>query len=302
MISDLLNRYIWLTDTIYSAGEISLAEINRKWERCTLNDAHDPLPRRTFCRWKDEIEMLFGLVIDYIPASKSYRIANRDDIKNSATQQWMLQTFAVTNLVHAGKSIQDRILLENMPSDAMYLSPIMEAIRTGKKLRMTYKKFLAAEPHTFVLEPFCLKAFKQRWYVAGRPDEHPDEIRVYGLDRVQNLDLTEEDYTIPEDFDAQVFFHNYYGIWHDVNTPAENIIIRVTTAGANYLRSLPLHHSQKEIETTPDYACFQYYIAPTFDFIQELRTHGQNLKVLVPQWLADRMKADAIETTKVYEK
>lgn len=302
MNPNLFNKYIWLVDTIYSAGSITRDEIDRKWSHSALNEYHETqIPRTTFQRWRAGVEEVFGLIIDVNLTDYSYYIANRDELRGNATTQWLLHTFAVTNMVHEGKDIQDKILLESMPSDGMFLTPIMESIRLSHKIQMTYQKFLAAEPHTFGFSPLCLKTFKQRWYVAGISDEHPGEVRVYGLDRVQKVENTAETYVYPKDFDGAAFFHNYYGIWHDEETAVEEVIVRVSARDANYLRSLPLHHSQREIETTQDYAVFRYVIAPTFDFIQELRTHGAALKVLSPQWLAQRMRDDAQAILTAYE-
>ena len=36
MAKDLFNRYLWLVDTIYRAGTITLDEINRKWLQCEM--------------------------------------------------------------------------------------------------------------------------------------------------------------------------------------------------------------------------------------------------------------------------
>lgn len=302
MSPNLFNKYIWLVDTIYSAGSISKDEIDRRWSHSSLNEYHESqIPRTTFQRWRAGVEEVFGLIIDVNLKDYSYYIVNSEDLRSNATTQWLLHTFAVTNMVHEGQDIQDKILLESMPSDGMFLTPIMESIRLSHKIQMTYQKFLAAEPHTFGFSPLCLKTFKQRWYVAGISDEHPGEVRVYGLDRVQKVENTTETYVYPKDFDASAFFHNYYGIWHDEETAVEEVIVRVTARGANYLRSLPLHHSQTEIETTADYAVFRYVIAPTFDFIQELRTHGASLRVLAPQSLADRMAKEAQDIVELYK-
>ena len=63
---------------------------------------------------------------------------------------------------------------------------------------MTYQSYWRDEANTFKIEPYCLKAFKQRWYLVG----HSDKIRVYALDRIQQLDLTEESFEYPKNFKA----------------------------------------------------------------------------------------------------
>jgi len=302
MAASLFTRYIWLTDVIYSAGKITREEIDRRWAHSAHNEEHSSrIPERTFHRWRIGVEQTFGLIIRCDKSQGSvYYIENVEEINNSETYQWMLRTFAVTNLVQESQRMQDKILLEDMPSDARFLLPIMEAIRDGHVLSMTYQRFDAKEAHTFEVEPYCMKVFKQRWYMLGRSSVHPDELRVYSLDRVQAIQVLDKTYSIPKRFDAETYFSDYYGVWTG-DEKAEKVVIRVTAAAANYLRSLPLHHSQKEMERKEDYSQFEYWIAPSYDFVQELRTHGANLQVLSPQWLADKMRREAEQVLALYK-
>ena len=68
----------------------------------------------------------------------------------------------------------------------------------------------------------------------------------------------------------------------------------------NYLNSLPLHHTQEEIETNQEYAVFSYRLRPSYDFLQEILSHGVNLEVLKPQWCRERVKQSLEENLKNY--
>ena len=277
-------------------------DIDSRWAKSSLNEYHESrIPERTFHRWRQEIEEIFHLNIECHKATNTYYIANATDMRHNKTHQWLLNTFAVTNLVNESQDIQDRILLEDMPSDARFLTPIMDAMRNKRVLQVTYKRFDAQEAHSFEMQPYCVKAFKLRWYMVGLSSDHPNEVRVYALDRIQDMQMMDKPYEIPEDFDAQAYFYHYYGVWTGAEKP-ERVLIEVKAAGANYIRSLPLHHSQKEIERTYEYSVFEYFIAPTFDFIQELRTHGDNLRVLQPTWLADKFRQLGWAYTLMYGK
>ncbi|MCQ2323701.1 MAG: WYL domain-containing protein [Paludibacteraceae bacterium] len=302
MAANLFRRYIWLADTIYSAGHITLEEINRKWSMCSLNENHaSRITRRTFIYWRHEVEELFGLFIECDKSTNTYYIANAEDLTTSKTQRWLLNTFAVTNLVQEFAPLQDHVLLEDMPSDARYLAPIMEAIREGRVIKLTYQRFDAPAPHDFTMEAYCLKVFKQRWYVAGRSSDHPNEVRVYALDRVHGIKVLDEHYTIPKDFDGKTFFSDYYGVFVGGTQP-EKVVIKANSANANYIRSLPLHKSQKETVRNMEHSIFEYFVAPTFDFIQELRTHGAGLEVLEPAWLVKNFVDFTNDMNKIYKK
>jgi len=286
----LFNRYIWLTELIYSAGRITRDEIDRRWAQSSLNDEHSScIPERTFHRWKNEIEELFQIIISCYKPTNTYFIENSKEIEEKKTLQWLLNTFAVTNIINESEQLHERILLEKMPSDARFLAPIVEAMRLERMLEVTYQKFGDEAPHSFLMEPYCVKAFKLRWYMVGRSSDHPNEVRVYALDRIQSMNVLDKPYHIPDDFDGNLYFKNYYGIWTGEEKP-EKVVFQVGARGANFIRSLPLHHSQKEIERCDDYSVFEYYIAPTFDFRQELLTHGAELIVKEPQWLADMFR------------
>jgi len=103
------------------------------------------------------------------------------------------------------RSTTDCILLEDMPSDARFLTPILDAIKSKKVLIVTYKKFGASEGHAFEMKPYCVKTFRLRWYMVGESSDHPDEVRVYALDRIEAMDVTDKSYEIPADFNGQEF-------------------------------------------------------------------------------------------------
>ncbi|MBO5632515.1 MAG: WYL domain-containing protein, partial [Aeriscardovia sp.] len=59
--------------------------------------------------------------------------------------------------------------------------------------------------------------------------------------------------------------------------------------GVSYLRTLPLHKSQKEINTTAEYSDFQFHLAPNFEFMQEILGRGDEAEVLSPQPLREHI-------------
>ena len=118
----------------------------------------------------------------------------------------------------------------------------------------------------------------------------------YALDRIQELVPTGHIYVLPRDFDPETYFYNCFGIIKDDNTPAETIRIKVRNNQDKFVRSLPLHHSQRELPSdSPDCAIFQYYLSPTYDFRQEILLHGADFEVLEPAHLREEIKAIAKE-------
>lgn len=296
--SVLFNRYIWLIDLIYSAGYITREEIDRHWSRASLNFDHESMiPERTFHRYKDAIQEMFQIDIRY-NKSRGYYIENTEDIQRDELRQWLIGTFAVENLIGESSELRRRILLEDIPSGQRHLTPIIEAMRDGVKIRIMYQSFHSAEPSTFILAPYCVRVFRQRWYVLGT-SEKGKELRLYGLDRILNTERTATPFAPPKDFDAEAFFANGYGVTVDERKP-EIVRISVDAYQANYLRSLPIHPSQEETERNNDYSVFQFFIVPTYEFIKELLSYGGTLEVLSPKWLRKEIRQEARTMNEIY--
>ena len=285
-------NYIWLADTIASAGQISRENINRKWARSPLNaEGQSEIPERTFHNWKHAIEDLFELIIECDRSTDTYYIANADDMRRDGLRKWLVNTFALNSLLSESRQIKDRILLEDIPGGMHYLTTIIEAMRDGKRLLLTYRSFEADHASTFRVDPYCVKVFRQRWYMLALSEgyEHP---RLYALDRVCNLVPLDETYTMPADFDAEGCFRSLIGV-SGMGGRCENIRIKVRGTQVPYFRTLPIHASQHEVETGADYAVFEYYLSPNYEFYQEVFRNMSNAEVLSPAWLRDEVKEEA---------
>lgn len=298
MAAHQVNVYFWLIDTIAS-GNLTRDDINRRWAHCRYNDNHEEeFPERKFHRYKEEIQEIFDVDIR---CSKSrgnvYYIENKDDI-SGGTRQWFLNAMAVHSMMDQAKDITDCVLYEDIPEGTQYLSLIVDAIRHRTQLQLTYHSFNRQEQYELTLAPYCLKVFKQRWYVAGCPSTHPNETRIYALDRVQTMRPTDQNFIYPKKFDAKTFFAPYYGVFRNA-TPTK-VIIEATPASTQFLRLLPLHDSQKELRQFHGNTFFEYYIAPTLDFIQELRTHGTDIRVREPEELVAIFRNEAQKAYEMY--
>jgi predicted DNA-binding transcriptional regulator YafY len=203
-------------------------------------------------------------------------------------RSWLFNTLTVSNLMMDSVSIKDKVLFEVIPSGEQYLPSILEALKKDLVLGMTYQSYSRNEANTFEVEPYCLKAFKQRWYLVARSPYY-NKIMIYALDRVKWLGLTDKYFKYPKDFIPEEFFDNYFGIIADQSVGVETVKFKVSAGQANYLRSLTLHQTQQEIERTDEYSIFSVHLRPTFDFRQELLSQRCDIEVLSPKWFRDEM-------------
>ena len=298
MAAHQVNVYFWLIDTIAS-GHLTREDINQRWARCRYNDNHeDEFPERKFHRYKEEIQEIFDVEIRCNRSKNYYYIDNKDDISGGFTRKWLLNAMAVHSMMDQAQEMNDCILYEDIPEGTQYLSLIVDAIKLRHQISFTYHSFNRQQQYDLTLAPYCLKVFKQRWYVAGCPSTHPNETRIYALDRVKDMRLTELPYVYPQTFNAKEFFAPYYGVFR--NAEPVKVIIEATQNSAQFLRLLPLHNSQRELRQFHGNTFFEYFIAPTFDFIQELRTHGTDIRVREPESLVEFFREEARKAYQMY--
>ena len=288
MAKNLLNKYVWLVETIYKGKKISYEEINRRWLDNDMSEGK-PLLLRTFHKWRIAIEEMFGLIIENEQGGQyRYFIQNADELKNGSMRSWLFNTLTVSNLMLESVSIKDKILFEEIPNGEQYLPTIIEALKKNRVLEMTYQSYWRDEGNTFEVEPYCLKVFRQRWYLVARSPYY-DKVMIYALDRVYQLKPTTESFKYPEDFVPEEFFEDCFGIIADKDYNVETVKLKVVAGQANYLRSLPLHPSQQEIEQNDEYSIFTVRLRPTFDFRQEILSMGSDIEVLSPKWFREEV-------------
>ena len=283
----LFREYIWLVNTIYKARKISLSEINDKWIETEMSGGVE-FSRTTFHRHKIAIEEMFGIYIDCDRKDGfKYYIGNEYVLQENSVQNWMLSTLSVSSLLAESMSLNERILLENVPSGGEKLNMLIKAMKESRKISITYRRYGGHATRTFDLEPYCVKLFGQRWYMLGRFDDKG--LATFSLDRILEIKISHEKFKFDEDFDAADYFSDCFGVMLDENSKPERVLIRAYGYEPYYLRDLPLHHSQREIQSIEEYSDFELRLKITSDFKSKLLSRGEWIEILDPKSLADEI-------------
>jgi len=298
----LINNYVWLIDFIRRRGKVPFKEINKAWQRAGRDDGME-LSKRTFLRHINDIADIFGIDIECEGCGDYGYFITNDDSESDSTKTWLLNSMSLHNFVCESQKLKKRILLENIPSRQKYLTTIIESIRDQRKLRISYQSF-GKEEREFMIEPHCVKLFRRRWYVLAKS---AIGIRIYALDRINNIELTDKKYELPDE-NPNELFDNIIGV-SPYDGKIEKIRIKAFKGQEYgyedcYLRSLPLHKSQREItnESTNKYAIFEYKLKPTFELKQELLCHLDRIEVVSPPSLRKEMKELSNAISKRYRK
>ena len=280
MVSELLKKYLWLVQTLIRAGErgLSLEELSAKWESRFGTE----YARRSFNNHRAAIEEVFGIRIECNRSSRRYFIRSASDVTDeNAETAWLINTFTVNNMLSLGKErLSGRVSVEDIPSGHRYLTTLLDAMLENREISIRYQKYTSEEPSAYTLYPYAVKEAARRWYVVGYCIERQG-VRVYGLDRIMGMEVSEKSFAMPAGFDVDELFATSYGIYLS-DAPGRQIIFRTTPKEARFLHDLPIHPSQKEISRDSGSVTFSIFVAPNENLIMEFCRHGDRLEVLEP--------------------
>lgn len=201
----------------------------------------------------------------------------------------------------SNKSTDKYVQFEMMPSTkgSEFLEPILDAIKSKRKIQFTYQSFSDTEGKLRRVHPYLLKEYRHRWYLICK-NEVKDKVQTFGLDRIAEIELLDEKFTIDNHFDPNLFFSHSIGITANNGNP-EKIVFQTDELLSKYLLSQPLHLSQEYLGGKKNKHQFSLFLLPSYELKMILLGYGSALKVLEPQSLRDDIKATLKEMSKNYK-
>lgn len=277
----------------------SLKEIQEKLAlESELQDYDLNVSKRTFQRDLDDIRSIYNIDIQYDASLRKYRVYFEDDpdIKGR-----VLEAFDIFNAFNISDRLSDHIHFENRkPQGTEHLYGLLHAIKNQVLITFHYQKFWDEHPSQRTVEPYALKEFKNRWYVIAK-DQKDEVIKSFGLDRLTDLDITRIKFQKPADFSVSEHFKYCFGVVGPNAQTPEDMILSFTPFQGKYIKTLPLHHTQEVIVDNDEEFRIKLKLYITHDFYMELRSFGDDLKVIEPEALRERLAMNAEKVKRLYE-
>lgn len=252
-----------------------------------------PVDIRTIQRDFKDIEDLFGICIRFDKKWSGYYINEEDSLINEQYERLLLN-FDLLNALDKTSNLHTYVLAEHhRPSDTECLPALIKAIKFSHPVafdyiyvreegRMREKKVL----------PHYLKEDQQRWYLLAYDN---NMLKTFNVDCIRNLRIYyEETFKRDMDIDANDLFKDSYGIWNQPDIPIEDIELSYSALDGRFLKSVPLHHSQKIIADNETEFRITLRLRITNDFVMALLARSSSLTVIKPLHLRERIR-------KVYE-
>jgi predicted DNA-binding transcriptional regulator YafY len=250
---------------------------------------------RTFERDKKDIADLIGIAIQYDRKDKTYFIDETEIEDQSVTL--LIDAFSIHHALQEGNKLSPSVFLEKRKSlGTDLIHGIIHAIQNRLILQFTHQKHWEDFSTQREVYPIAIRESQQRWYLVCL-EKSTQTVKTFGLDRISNLKITDTKFK-PFTFNVEKEFRNAFGVLRDV--PAEKVILQFSTMQGRYIKTFPLHDSQRIIAETGDSVTFEMYICLTHDFVMELMRYDSNVQVLEPQSLINDIKSRIDAVSKLY--
>lgn len=288
MVTELLDKYIWLIQKFITAGDrgLNLEELDKAWER----KFGSRYARRSFNNHREAVAEVFGIEIECNRSTNRYFIRNSGEISDRDTGiAWLIDTFTVNNMLALARDrLSGRISVEEIPSGKKFLAPLMSAMQEGNAVEIHYRKYGSETEEKRKVLPYGIKESAQRWYLVGWTEEKK-ALRMYALDRIVRMEILPEQFTVPSDFDIDTLFASSFGAYLP-DSPAVRIIFRAFGNEGLYISDLPLHHTQTVIKKDEKSTTFSIFVSPNHSLLLEFLRHGPNIEILSPEDIRQEMK------------
>ena len=291
-------RYLYVIDRLRSRP-CSFNDLQEHVMRKLENDDIDTTFEyaiRTFERDKKDIATLFGIDIHYNRKDKTYAIDEAEIEDQSVTR--MIDAFSIHHALQEGNKLSPSVFLENRKSlGTEHIHGIIHAIQNANILQFTHHKHWIDEITQREVKPIAIKESQQRWYLVAW-DKKDDRIKTFGLDRISNLKITDTKFK-PIAYNVEKEFQHAFGV--ETYEAAEKVLLEFSKQQGNYIKTFPLHESQRIVEETEDNVILEIFIHTTNDIKMELLKYGNDVKVLSPISLQNEIKNRISEMSKLYK-
>jgi predicted DNA-binding transcriptional regulator YafY len=285
----VIRRYYLLYEKVTQAKYPNFNDI-LQWFRLHDFDISNRTLQRDLMRMRYD----FGIEITYSNEHKGYYIDNEVSIKPDVFLHF-LEVLATSEML-TNSMKENRETLKYVQFDARggmkgidMLPDILAAVKDFRTISFTHTNFHTGKIKEFTLQPYLLKEYLNRWYVIGKP--HPYEIFLtFGIDRISKLIINNEHFDRGNERPEKNFEHVVGLVWNPMKV--EEVLFSILKPFDNYIKTLPLHSSQKihtedEIQTT-----FSIHVVINHELLQRFLMLGKDCRVISP----DSLRGQIIQT------
>lgn len=183
------------------------------------------------------------------------------------------------------------------------LNPLYNHIVRKNTLRIMYKSFTAKHPGEYIIYPYLLKEFRNRWFLFGSTVK---DLVLYNLalDRIESIEPVDIPYMENPRFDSKHFFDDVIGVSKNINNKSQIIKFWADPEQSMYIKTKPVHPSQQLLEENEeDGSCiFSVDVVVNFEMYSVFMSYGPGIRIIYPRSVVKHMKDKILKAAALYDK
>lgn len=245
--------------------------------------------QRDICSLRNE----FCIEIDYVPERDGYQIRETHGfVVDSFLRFLEISTLArlLGESLSAGRKSLHHISFGTTGNltGIELIKPLLAAVHENHWVSLSYKPFYREAQQTHRIRPHLLREYLGRWYLVATY-EPGKKFYSFGLDRICDLQVLEDRFEPPADFEPAEIFARAIGI-ENAHGKAEVVRLAFTHRQAKYIKTLPLHQSQRIISEDSEECLVELLVIPNHELVQRILMYSGEVRVLCPEKLVEEIQ------------
>lgn len=218
-----------------------------------------------------------------------YYVDERSEETDIRYQELLMNFDLLTSMNQSSQSVGFILPEHHRPKGSDSIPILINAIKVQRFVEFDY--ILVRKGNKLIsksVKPHFLKESLGLWYLLAL-DEH-DTLKVYGIDKMQNINVADKTFKRDETINPDELFKHSYGIWDDPSMPVEEIELSYSPLDGKFIKTTPLHSSQKIIIDNDTEFRISLRLRITNDFVMALLSRSASLTVIKPLSLRTRIR------------
>jgi len=181
------------------------------------------------------------------------------------------------------------------------LELLQEAMASRRTVQMRYASASRGGEQTERrVDPYAIVPYVRSFHLVGYCHLR-QEVRIFKVDRIKSLQVTRQQFQIPDDFDLKEYIGDSWGLLRGAGGEPEEVRLRFSPRAGRWVSEEQWHPGQ-QVEWQPDGTLiFSLRVAINPAFVRWILYYGSEVEVIEPEWLAREVWKEARDTADRYK-
>jgi predicted DNA-binding transcriptional regulator YafY len=181
-----------------------------------------------------------------------------------------------------------------------HFSFLYSAVQNKVPLKITYKDFKIEEPYTYILHPYYLKQYNNRWFLFGLHEPSKKQDWNVAIDRIVGVEVSNDEFIKNSSIDWQDYFSDMIGVSKPIDSQIEEVVLHFNQLTGKYMENKSMHETQRNKWIDENTLEVRIKVYLNYELERLILSYGDSVKVIKPQQLIDKISYRLIKGSQQY--